>query len=65
LPLHLQKIYESLGYREGDLPVAEKASKEVLSLPIYPELGEDKVELVVREINNFADHSPRITTHGI
>jgi len=53
LPLHLQKIYNNLGYRQGDLPVAEKASKEVLSLPIYPELGEDKVELVAREINNF------------
>jgi len=57
LPLHLQKIYGSLGYGQGDLPVAEKASREVLSLPIYPELAEDKVELVAREINNF------FTTH--
>ncbi len=66
LPLHLQKIYGSLGYREGDLPVAEKASKEVLSLPIYPELGENKVELVGREINNFfTTHCSRITVHGI
>jgi len=53
LPLHLQKIYDNLGYRQRDLPVAEKVSRDVLSLPIYPELGEDKVELVAREINNF------------
>lgn len=66
LPLHLQKIYENLGYKKGDLPGAEKTSQEVLSLPIYPELGEDKVELVVREINNFlTTHCSRITTHGI
>lgn len=66
LPLHLQKIYKSLGYGQGDLPVAEKASREVLSVPIYPELTEDKVELVAREINNFfTTHCSRLTAHGI
>ena len=44
----------------------EEAVKEVLSLPIYPELAEDKVELVAREINNFfTAHSSRLTSHGI
>ena len=62
LSLYVQKRYESLGCKERDLPVAEKASRGVLSLPIYPELGEDKVGLVAREINNFlTDHASPIT----
>jgi len=55
LPLHCQKVYSNLGYSEGDLPVAERASKEVLSLPIYPELKEAQIELVVKEIKNFVN----------
>ncbi|GAJ08223.1 unnamed protein product, partial [marine sediment metagenome] len=38
LPLHLQRAYHSLGYKKGDFPVAEECAKEVISLPIYPEL---------------------------
>lgn len=53
LPLHLEDIHEGLGYKKGDFPVAEKASREVLSLPIYPELSEDDIKLVAGEINNF------------
>jgi len=53
LPLHLQKVYRDLGCSDLDLPMAEKASKEVLSLPIYPELREAQIELVVNEIKNF------------
>ena len=40
VPIHLQPIYESLGYKQGDLPETERACSEVLSLPIYPELTE-------------------------
>ncbi|GAH58579.1 unnamed protein product, partial [marine sediment metagenome] len=53
LPLHLQKVYRNLGYSDLDLPIAERASKEVLSLPIYPELREAQIEFVVNEIKNF------------
>src|SRR5262249_35774396 len=41
IPLHLQKAYAWLGYREGDLPVSERAAREILSLPMYPDLSEN------------------------
>ena len=53
LPLHLEEIHKGLGYKKGDFPVAEKASRQVLSLPIYPELSQDDIRLVAEEINNF------------
>jgi dTDP-4-amino-4,6-dideoxygalactose transaminase len=46
IPLHLQPMYKHLGYRRGDLPEAEKASGEVLSLPIYPELQEAQIDRI-------------------
>lgn len=53
LPLHLQKCYASLGYREGAFPVAEKAARECLSLPIYPELTDAQVQRVAQVIRDF------------
>jgi len=46
LPLHLQNVYLHLGYREGDLPEAERASRETLALPLYPELKEEDIKRV-------------------
>ncbi len=53
VPLHLQKCYENLGYKPGDFPVAEKAARQCLSLPVYPELGDARVERVVASIREF------------
>jgi len=53
LPLHLQKCFAYLGYREGDFPVAERVSKEIIALPMYPELHDDEVEYVCDAIASF------------
>jgi len=53
LPLHLQKCYASLGYKAGDFPIAEKAARECLSLPIYPELTEAQIQRVAEVIREF------------
>jgi len=53
LPLHLQKCFAEWGYKKGDFPEAEKASLQVLALPIYPELKEEHQECVVEAIEKF------------
>lgn len=47
LPLHLQACYAGLGYKEGDLPVAEKACQEVLALPIDPDMNKAQIKYVI------------------
>jgi dTDP-4-amino-4,6-dideoxygalactose transaminase len=53
IPLHLQPCLAYLGYREGDLPQSERASQQVLALPIFPELSEDEQRRVVASIAEF------------
>jgi dTDP-4-amino-4,6-dideoxygalactose transaminase len=53
LALHLQECFAYLGYKQGDFPEAEKASTEVLALPIYPELSDDQQEYIVASIKEF------------
>jgi dTDP-4-amino-4,6-dideoxygalactose transaminase len=53
LSLHLQKAYKYLGYQEGDFPESERAQREVISLPIYPELREEQIHKVVQGIREF------------
>ncbi|MGB9715430.1 MAG: DegT/DnrJ/EryC1/StrS family aminotransferase [Thermodesulfovibrionales bacterium] len=54
VPLHLQDALSFLGYKKGDFPVTEKIAKEVLSLPIYPELEESLIEKIAKTINTIA-----------
>jgi dTDP-4-amino-4,6-dideoxygalactose transaminase len=53
-PLHLQKALSFLGHREGDFPCAEQAAREVLSLPMYPELEESSIERIAEIIKKVA-----------
>jgi dTDP-4-amino-4,6-dideoxygalactose transaminase len=53
MPLHLQKCFASLGYKAGAFPVAERAARECLSLPIYPELTNDQIACVCQVVRDF------------
>ncbi len=53
LPLHLQPCFAYLGYSEGAFPESEKAAREVLSLPVYPELGESQLNEVIDAVRGF------------
>lgn len=53
VPLHLQKVHANLGYKEGDFPHSEKAAKEVLSLPMFPELTMEQQDFIVEKIYQF------------
>ena len=57
-PLHLQPAFAGLGYRPGSMPESEAASREVLSLPIYPELADQHLQMVVKAIAEFEHATP-------
>ncbi len=53
IPLHLQKASKNLRYKKGSLPIVEKQALKILSLPIYPDLSNEKIDYVIKKINNF------------
>jgi dTDP-4-amino-4,6-dideoxygalactose transaminase len=58
IPLHVQKAYDSLNYRQGDFPVSERVASEILSLPMYPQLGLDEQKYVAEKIGSFVSANP-------
>ena len=53
LPMHMQECFKYLGYKQGDFPESEKAAKEVLAIPVYPELTDAMKDFVVDTIVSF------------
>jgi dTDP-4-amino-4,6-dideoxygalactose transaminase len=59
VPLHLQKCFRYLDYRRGDFPVSEKAARQALALPVYPELKKSEIYYVVATIKRFYTRAGR------
>jgi dTDP-4-amino-4,6-dideoxygalactose transaminase len=53
VPLHLQTAFKKLKYKKGDFPISETVAKEVLSLPIYPELNTDDIIYVAKTLTDI------------
>ncbi|MFN3135283.1 MAG: DegT/DnrJ/EryC1/StrS family aminotransferase [Candidatus Kryptonium sp.] len=53
IPLHLQKAFAYLGYKQGDFPISEQCSREVLSLPMFPELRDEEINYVIESVKEF------------
>jgi dTDP-4-amino-4,6-dideoxygalactose transaminase len=53
VPVHLQKCFEYLGHKQGDLPEAEKAANEIMAIPVYPELTDEMKDYVAETILAF------------
>jgi dTDP-4-amino-4,6-dideoxygalactose transaminase len=73
LPVHLQNCYRGLGYKRGALPITEQVASEILSLPMFPGLGEAQQQRVAASIAAFAERSespatsrePRVVDHAM
>jgi len=53
LPLHLQECFRNLGYNKGELPISEKTSENILSLPIFPEMTDGQIEYVIGTVKKY------------
>jgi len=53
IPLHLQNAYRHLGYKKGDFPATEAYSERLVSLPMFPELTQEQIEYVVKNIQDL------------
>lgn len=52
-PVHLQEVYQNLGYQKGDFPVSEMLANNTISLPMFPEIKDEEIEFVCQKIREF------------
>jgi dTDP-4-amino-4,6-dideoxygalactose transaminase len=64
VPIHLQKAYAWLGHKEGSFPVAERRCRELLSLPMYPELTAEQVQFAAAALLEFMENRRGRKTGG-
>jgi hypothetical protein len=57
IPLHLQKAYEHLGYKKGSFPATERVASEIVSLPMFPQLGSEQQACVADEVLRFVQNA--------
>ncbi len=62
IPLHLQRAYMGLGYNQGDFPITEMVASQILSLPIYPQLGHEPQTRVAREVLKYVSEKTDLRT---
>ncbi|MDD5568647.1 MAG: DegT/DnrJ/EryC1/StrS family aminotransferase [Candidatus Omnitrophica bacterium] len=55
IPLHLQECFKYLGYKKGDLPESERAARQVLTLPIYPELSRQEKDYIIQSVKEYVN----------
>lgn len=53
IPLHLQPVFEYLGYKEGDFPTTEKMAREIISLPMFPEITDEQINFICDKVIEF------------
>lgn len=53
IPIHLQKPYKQIGFKEGDFPITERLAKKILSLPLFPEITDAEIKYISRKIKDF------------
>jgi dTDP-4-amino-4,6-dideoxygalactose transaminase len=61
IPVHMQRGFSNLGFNEGDLPQTENVCREVLSLPMYPELADETVMQIADSVRQFC--RPSVAAH--
>jgi dTDP-4-amino-4,6-dideoxygalactose transaminase len=64
VPMHMQECFRNLEYKEGDLPVSERAAREVLALPVYPELSREQIHFVSHTILEWASKNSSSSNEG-
>jgi dTDP-4-amino-4,6-dideoxygalactose transaminase len=64
IPIHLQPAYQELGYNRGHFPITEAHAGKILSLPIFPELDDEKVAYIADTIRSFFDGKGVMWTGG-